>query len=166
MREIKFRAWDTSIILTKEYMDWCEEKKLFLGGKTKVIDKQIEQYEKETGEKHTKIANKMVYDIHVSNKGKMMDLEGGWDYFGDNDNAVVMQYTGLKDKSGKEIYEGDIVKCVNGHIGEVHWEEHDCCFNVSNYYSQSDDYPSMAFMEGQPMEVIGNIYSNPQLLNN
>jgi hypothetical protein len=39
----------------------------------------------------------------------------------------------------------------------------DACFNVSDYYQSSNDYPTMAFMEGQPFEVIGNIYDNPDL---
>jgi hypothetical protein len=49
------------------------------------------------------------------------------------------------------------VRCVNGHEGIVEWENHDCCFNVSDYYNTSNDYPTMAFFEGQPMEVVGNI---------
>jgi uncharacterized phage protein (TIGR01671 family) len=76
----------------------------------------------------------------------------------------LMQFTGLLDKNGKEIYEGDIVICINGHEGVVEWEKSDCCFNVTGYYNASNDYPSMAFMEGQPFEVIGNIYENPELL--
>jgi uncharacterized phage protein (TIGR01671 family) len=78
--------------------------------------------------------------------------------------TVLMQFTGLHDKSGKEIYEGDIIRCNNTQIGEVLWEEHDACFNVNGYYDSSDDYPTMAFIEGQPFEVIGNIFENPELL--
>jgi uncharacterized phage protein (TIGR01671 family) len=78
--------------------------------------------------------------------------------------VIVFQFTGLLDRQGKEIYEGDMVECVNGHTGIVEWEEHDACFNVTDYYGASDDYPTMAFMEGQPMEVIGNIYENKELL--
>ena len=75
-----------------------------------------------------------------------------------------LQYTGLKDENGREIYESDIVRCVNDHVGAVEWEEHDCCFNVDGYYNSSDDYPTMAFGEGQPFEIIGNIHENPDLL--
>lgn len=81
------------------------------------------------------------------------------------DEIYYMQFTGRKDKNGKEVYGGDIVKCVNEHIGVVEWEVHDACFNVTDYYDSSDDYPTMAFIEGQPFEVIGNIYENPELIN-
>ena len=77
---------------------------------------------------------------------------------------ILMQYTGIKDKKGVEIYEGDIVRCVSDHVGTVVWKEEDACFNVDGYYCQSDDYPTMAFMEGQPFEVIGNVCENPELV--
>ncbi len=79
-------------------------------------------------------------------------------------DATIMQYTGRKDEKDVEIYEGDIVRCGNGDIDKVEWGEHDACFNVSGYYSQSDDYPTMAFIEGGPFEVLGNVHQNPDLL--
>ena len=68
----------------------------------------------------------------------------------------VMQYTGLKDKNGKEIYEGDIVKgnYLRG-IGVVEWNKYFCKFDISHRMNIS---PSDEF------EVIGNIYENPELL--
>ena len=72
------------------------------------------------------------------------------------DPKTIGQRIGREDKHGNAIYEGHVVKCVNGHIGVVVWVEHDCCFNVSGYYSSYDDYTTMAFMEGGPFEILGN----------
>lgn len=77
---------------------------------------------------------------------------------------IIEQFTGLLDKNGKEIYENDIVRCKNGHIGIVIWEEHDACFNVTGYRDESNHFPTMAFFEGQPFEILGNIHENPELL--
>jgi hypothetical protein len=68
---------------------------------------------------------------------------------------VLMQYTGLKDKNGKEIYEGDILKTLTG-ICEVVWNEYK--WGV-NYHKAFADWS----FEGE-CEIIGNVYENPELL--
>lgn len=70
-----------------------------------------------------------------------LDDENGRDY-------IFMQFTGLKDKKGKEIYEGDIIKTSVGNE-EVEW------LSVGwSLLCRDDD-----------IKVIGNIYENPNLLN-
>ena len=82
------------------------------------------------------------------------------------DNYQSYQYTGLKDSSGREIYEGDIIEWQKGQSklrGKVYFEE--ARFWISNYYMQSFDDPSDAFGEGvSTLRVIGNIYQNKNLL--
>lgn len=66
----------------------------------------------------------------------------------------LMQYTGLKDKNGKEIYEGDIVQLAQ-FIIEVKW------VNEFSRFTNKDDYTGFF---PKNIEVIGNIYENPELL--
>ncbi|PGT35656.1 hypothetical protein COC97_24590 [Bacillus anthracis] len=79
-----------------------------------------------------------------------------------------MQYTGLKDKDGKEIYEGDIVHmysvmpgCDIDEIGIVKFIE--CAF-LFEKRDGSDGWS--IFNEATEIEVVGNIYENPELLKN
>ena len=97
---------------------------------------------------------------------------------------ILMQYTGLKDKNGKEIYEGDIIRTYNyndkwddGAIGDVNFEEAGFRFNWKILLAKSGEkdsktpvsticsskaYESEKRETG--VEVIGNIYENPELM--
>lgn len=82
-----------------------------------------------------------------------------------DEGNVVEQFTNLKDKNGKEIYEGDIVK-YGDNIGEVFYDSERAYFNVSGFYDGYQACPILAFSENGNaiMEVIGNIHENPELL--
>jgi len=120
MREIKFRAWDTS------------KKQMF---------------------------NVICLDFKEHG---YIDEEIGWhkDFI-----CHLMQYTGLKDKNGKEIYEGDIVK---GWIYDEYDEEkdkYDKVFWHDEYCGFYIDYiEEYRLYELRDAEIIGNIYENPELI--
>ena len=71
------------------------------------------------------------------------------------EDLVVMQFTGLKDKNGKEIYEGDVVQTENTVVGQITFYSGHFMLDVGKGVRMyiSDEY-----------EVIGNIYQNPELL--
>lgn len=86
----------------------------------------------------------------------------------DKPHLILMQFTGLKDKKGKEIYEGDIIKVKDhpdfsalGEIGFVFWDNEE----QSYFYGVKDGWSDLLCTpETKQLEVIGNIYENPELI--
>ena len=139
MREIKFRCWDTENkqMLKVQELDFEDT---FYGGRLSI---RVDMYN---------------------------------DYF-DMEDMILMQYTGLKDKNGKEIYEGDIAKITEKKnilkhkvipmkpiIAEISWSEEYLAYILITT-SVKDAFENLAdYLEEYDIEVIGNIYDNPELL--
>ena len=108
-----------------------------------------------------------------SDQYQMMHLAA---LFCGNYGDVLMQYTGLKDKNGKEIYEGDVLRFLDGYdcsteagydfdefenTGQIFWDDKYARFDLTGVNML--DYETM-IEEIQTFEVIGNVYENPELL--
>ena len=104
-----------------------------------------------------------VKSLHLGSKKAIIGYSGG-NYSIKFDEIELMQYTGLKDKNGKEIYERDIVQ-IKPERACVKWNDKYGYFQlvpIGDYYFDSDVVgQALEYVEA---EVIGNIYENPELL--
>lgn len=100
---------------------------------------------------------------------KMIDLQKEIAYFDKYNyrsfyDIELMQYTGLYDKKGKEIYEGDIVKLRANHgIGVVKYYDEWGAFVIEYIKPRPLAVLGMNYYK-EDIEVLGNIYENPELL--
>ena len=101
--------------------------------------------------------------IYFDTEGVQLRDDGGlyWRHFRE---VILMQSTGLKDKNGKEVFIGDIVKCTRGCHREVYLEK--------EYGGTFIGGMPAIYLKGllsgyawtKAEEIIGNIYENPELL--
>ena len=85
----------------------------------------------------------------------------GYVYWPHPDTNTSNQFTSIKDKRGKEIWEGDIVIVSYG-TGEVIFEQG--AFLIKWIDDKEANMELLGFECKEPVEVIGNIYENPELL--
>lgn len=138
-REIKFRAWD-------------KEKK-----KMRPVNSIAFHYERE--------------DRDSSRLPKVVNM-WGWDLIEDKaiiihreiKDVVLMEFTGLKDKNGKEIWEGDVVSRFNDTQRSAVEFQDGCFFSILQKSGGSDPQYDILCNDLSVTEVIGNIYEHPELL--
>src|SRR5690625_1949069 len=103
----------------------------------------------------------MEYDVDINSDGQVIEYNYG--YYAGSYDYPIMQYTGLKDKNGREIYEGDIVKYPHIVGFDDIWKVE---FNNGSFVIR-ETIVKISLRElahKNNLEVIGNIYENPKLL--
>ena len=101
--------------------------------------------------------------IYIDTKGVRLYDDFG-EYWRDFRDVELMQSTGLKDKNGKEVFVGDIIKCTRGCLHEVYIEKEyggTYCGGMPAVYLK-DLREGYAWTEHE--EIISNIYEHPELL--
>lgn len=107
-------------------------------------------------------------DFVVELGGRVFETQSGGREINDytyQSDFILLQYTGLTDKNDKEIYEGDIIEISNDHW---YYDNHVVSCKVfykdsSFVYGVPEDYRPLDILSMWRVEVIGNIYENPEL---
>ena len=117
--------------------------------------------------------SEFVEDFFVSEDGKIYKKSTDTGYGiaiskETSDKVILMQSTGLKDKNGKDIFEGDILACKTDDEVinlNIFWDEEHALFMFeSKKYNEQEPLAELVENNTYPFEIIGNIYENPELL--
>jgi uncharacterized phage protein (TIGR01671 family) len=153
-REIKFRFWTG-----KEMLDWlCVCQTAFNEFNVVYEYNQIKK-DQESKDNLSQAFDSMLSHGELIRSGLMYKLFTSF-------KVTAMQFIGLEDKNGKEVYEGDIIKYQHSkdskeYTGEIYYKSESGCF-----YIKTSDESGFALLGHQKIiEVIGNIYETPKLTN-
>ena len=105
-----------------------------------------------------------IFSNGIANADGSVDIKfGGW--FGVS-SETVGQYTGLTDKNGKNIFEGDIIlSSISGFSYAVEWSERRARFTGNNERINCEfGFDSKDTRSLRNIEVIGNVHDNPELV--
>ena len=130
MKELKFRAWHEKL------GHYLKDNEFYIGTDGSVFS-AFESYD-----------DKIINTNYIQNFSRD-DFDEGY--------IIVEQYTGLKDKNGKEIYESDLVAYEKDNIASVRFE-------YVGFYPFVEPYNDFGCPSGKEVEVIGNIHENPDFL--
>jgi uncharacterized phage protein (TIGR01671 family) len=112
---------------------------------------------------------KEIIPVHnIDFEKKMINTDIAWRLF---DEIELIQYTGLKDKNGKEIFEGDILEVKQNYLFKIIWHEESWGYEVI----KNEALPICGYIKGHvsrgglkhynnTSQVIGNIFANPEVL--
>jgi uncharacterized phage protein (TIGR01671 family) len=139
MREFKFKVWDTKF---KEFSNWTNRDPFFDMSKGGLFFWERQQREDGT----------YAGDIVLEDTGNRF---------------VIQQFTGLKDKNDKEIYEGDIIQLEGSPISySIEWDKYQWAINAHGALGYDPDWNIQPFNHCvyERAIVVGNIFENNDLL--
>lgn len=108
-------------------------------------------------------APEMLHDIQDVHDGVGIELDC-FGQFLDNDDFAVMQCTGLQDRNGTEVYEGDIVNCSRGCPHVMEWHIEVPCLGLGGMPGFYLKGLNEGYVWTAKEEVIGNIHEHPELV--
>jgi uncharacterized phage protein (TIGR01671 family) len=154
----KFRVWDKRI------------KKMITSSNYQNFEDEIEEYNEKKGEgRYNGFYAYITGERYPMGSFDCLDF---YDDIVDSDNKdylIFMQSTGLKDKNGKLIYEGDICNNAKGSIFYIEYDKKTSSYlakfikNKDSLFGEMESF-FLCMTNQENLEILGNIYENPELL--